>query len=112
MERSRFRNNEKIAAKEAIREAPAAYLPTVAINGSIDDNLKVQEQIIPAGLLGDEDVRVAFTKQFSTNASIQLDQTIYDHSLIVGLRANKYKKSRKQNLMPCRMTKNSSTTSA
>jgi outer membrane protein len=82
--------NEKMAADAKAKEALAAYLPSVSIIGALDDNLKVQETIIPAGLFGPNDIRVAFTKQFSTNGYVQLDQTLYDQALITGLKANKY----------------------
>ncbi|MBW8684658.1 TolC family protein [Chitinophaga rhizophila] len=83
-------DNEKKAADAQAREALAAYLPSVSLNGALDDNLKVQETVIPAGIFGPEDLRVAFTKKFNTNGSAQLDQTIFDQSLIIGLKANKY----------------------
>lgn len=83
-------DNEKKAADAQAREALAAYLPSVSLNGALDDNLKVQETVIPAGIFGPEDIRVAFTKKFNTNGSAQLDQTIYDQSLIIGLKANRY----------------------
>jgi outer membrane protein TolC len=82
--------NEKRAADAKAKEALAAYLPSVSIIGALDDNLKVQETVIPAGLFGPNDIRVAFTKQFSTNGYVQLDQTLYDQALITGLKANKY----------------------
>jgi outer membrane protein TolC len=82
--------NEKKAADAKAREALAAYLPSVSIQGTIDDNLKVQETVIPAGIFGDHDIRVAFTKKFNTNPMAQLDQTIFDQSLLTGLKANKY----------------------
>lgn len=84
--------NEKLAADAKAREALAAYLPSVSINGSIDDNLKVQETVIPAGVFSDTDIRVAFTKKFTTNPVAQLDQTIFDQSLLTGLKANKFNK--------------------
>jgi outer membrane protein len=82
--------NEKKAADAKAREVLAAYLPGVSLTGTLDDNLKVQQTIIPAGVFGPDDIKVAFTKQFNTNGTAQLDQTIYDQSLLVGLRANKY----------------------
>jgi outer membrane protein TolC len=81
--------NEKKAADAKAKEVLAAYLPAVNITGSLDDNLKVQQTVIPAGVFGPEDVRVAFTKKFNTNGTVQLDQTIYDQSLLIGLKANK-----------------------
>ena len=84
--------NEKAAADAKAKEALAAYLPSVSLNGSLDDNLKVQETIIPAGLLGPTDTRIAFTKKYATNATAQLDQTLFDQSLLTGLKANQYNK--------------------
>lgn len=84
--------NNRLSSDAAVKEVVAGYLPKVTVNGSIDDNLKVQEQVIPAGLFSDEDMRVAFTKQFNTTASVQADQVIYDQSLIVGIKAGKYTK--------------------
>ncbi|WP_316845924.1 TolC family protein [Pedobacter psychrodurus] len=84
--------NEKKIADAKAKEALAAHLPTISLSGTIDDNLKVQETIIPAGVFGPTDTRVAFTKKFSTNATAQLDQTFFDFSLITGLKANKYNK--------------------
>ncbi|QIH34709.1 TolC family protein [Sphingobacterium sp. DR205] len=81
--------NEKRIADAKAREALSGYLPNISFSGGVDDNLKVQEQIIPAGLFGDQDIRVAFTKQFNTTGSLQLEQAIFDRSLIVGLKANK-----------------------
>ena len=88
-----YENEKKIADAKA-KEILADYLPSLDATGSIDNNLKVQEQIIPAGLFGDEDVRVAFTKQFNTNGTLQLNQNIYDQSAITGLQANKINKQR------------------
>lgn len=84
--------NESLAAQAKAREVRAAYLPAVNLTGSIDDNLKVQETVIPAGLFSPTDTRIAFTKQYSSNITAQLDQTIYDQSLITGLKANAYSK--------------------
>lgn len=81
--------NEREAARFKAKEAMAAYLPAVNVNGSVDDNLKVQQSIIPAGVFGPTDVKVAFTKKFNSNVTAQVDQTIFDKSLMTGLKANK-----------------------
>ncbi|SNR76951.1 Outer membrane protein TolC [Flavobacterium sp. ov086] len=82
--------NEKIAADARAREALADYLPRVSLSSTLDDNLKLQQTIIPAGIFGDKDLRVSLSKQYSTNATAQLDQVIYNQSMLTGLRANKY----------------------
>lgn len=46
--------------------------------GTIDDNLKVQQSVIPAGVFGPTDLKVAFTKKFNSNVvarSIRLFST-------------------------------------
>ncbi|WP_183561536.1 TolC family protein [Mucilaginibacter sp. SP1R1] len=84
--------NEKLAADAQAKEALADYLPKLGVTGTFDDNLKVQQSIIPAGIFGPDAVKVAFTQKYNTNGVVQLDQTIYDQSLLNGLKANKYNK--------------------
>lgn len=84
--------NEKKAADAVAKEALADYLPKVSVTGSVDDNLKVQQSVIPAGVFGPEPTKIAFTQKYNTTAQAQLDQTIYDQSLLNGLKANKYNK--------------------
>jgi outer membrane protein TolC len=84
--------NEKKAADAKAKEALSAYLPSLNINGEVDDNVKPQITVIPAGVFSPTDIRVAFTKKFNTTATAQLDQTIYDQALLTGLKANKYNK--------------------
>jgi outer membrane protein len=86
-----YANEKKIADAQA-KEALADYLPKVGVTGSFDDNLKVQQSIIPAGIFGPDPLRVAFTQRYNTNGVAQLDQTIYDQSLLNGLKANKLNK--------------------
>lgn len=82
-------NTEK--ARQAGREALAGYLPQVNVTAGIDDNIKLQQTIIPAGTFGPgtPEQRVAFGTQWNTTAMAQADQKIYDQSLITGLKANK-----------------------
>ena len=82
--------NEKLAADAKAREALSEYLPKISVTGTLDDNLKVQESVIPAGVFGPTDIKVAFSQKYNTNGVVQLDQTIFDQSLLVGLKANKY----------------------
>lgn len=88
--------NERKAADAKAKEALAEYLPKLSLNASLDDNLKVQESVIPAGVFGPTDTRIAFTQKFNTNGTAQLDQTIYDQSLLNGLKANRYSKEQAQ----------------
>jgi len=82
-------NNQMIAIAQA-REARSAYLPSVNLTGSIVDNVKPQVSVIPAGAFSPTDIKVAFTKQYNTNGTAEVTQTIYDQSALIGLQAGKY----------------------
>lgn len=82
--------NEKMAADAKAKETLADYLPKISVTGTFDNNLKVQQSVIPAGIFGPEPLKVAFSQKYNTNGMAQLDQTIYDQSLITGLKAGKY----------------------
>ncbi len=83
--------NKVAYADQQAREALSAYLPQVNINAGLDDNLKLQQTIIPAGTFGPgtPEQRIAFGTQYNSSMMVQLDQKIYDQSLITGLKANK-----------------------
>jgi len=76
-------------ARQASREAVAAYLPQVNINGELDNNMKLQTNIIPAGALSPTETRLTFGNKYSSTLVAQADQPIYNQSLITGLKANK-----------------------
>lgn len=80
-------NNEILAAKEKEREALSGYLPQINTNITFDDNLKRQVSVIPAGAFSPNEIRVQFGNQYNTNATAQLDQVIYDKSMLLGLKA-------------------------
>ncbi|RKR82028.1 outer membrane protein TolC [Mucilaginibacter gracilis] len=82
--------NEKKAADAKAKEALAAYLPSLNVSSSFDDNLKVQQSIIPAGIFGPDPLRISLTQRYNTNSVAELDQTIFDQTLLTGLKANKY----------------------
>lgn len=82
--------NQKRAADARAREALADYLPRISLTSTLDNNLKLQQTVIPAGIFGDQDLRVSLTKKFASNATAQVDQVLYDQALLTGLRANKY----------------------
>jgi outer membrane protein len=82
-------NEEKIARAKG-KESLSAYLPSVGLTAGLDDNILVQKSVIPAGVLGPSDLRVAFTQQYNTTGTAQLDQVIFDKALLTGLKANKF----------------------
>lgn len=81
--------NEIVKSREQVAEGIASYLPQV--NGSVgfDDNLKRPTTIIPAGTFGPNETRIQFGNQYTTNAVVQLDQVVYDQTILTGLKANK-----------------------
>lgn len=84
--------NDKRLADAKAKEVLADYLPRISMSTSLDDNLKLQQSVIPAGIIGPDEVKVALTQKYASNAVVQWDQVLYDQSMIVGLKANKYNK--------------------
>lgn len=79
--------NEIAIAKQKSTEALAGYLPQVSANVTFDDNLKRQVSIIPAGAFSPTEIRLQFGTQYNTTAIAQLDQVIFDKSMLVGIKA-------------------------
>lgn len=85
-------NKNNIAAtREKAREALSQYLPQVNVSAGLDYNLKLQQNIIPAGSFPGqtEEQRITFGTKYNSTQMVQLDQKIYDQSLLTGLQANK-----------------------
>lgn len=83
-----FTNDVSIAKLKA-KEAFSAYLPQAKVSLSFDDNLKLETTLIPAGQFGPEPVELTLGNPFAFNVTGRVDQTIFDPSLIAGLKANK-----------------------
>lgn len=84
--------NQKLAADAKAKQAFADYLPRVSLTSTLDNNLKLQQSVIPAGIFGPDEIRVSLTQKYNSNAVAQLDQVIFDKSMLTGLKANKYNK--------------------
>ena len=84
-------NNKVKQARQQYRESRSAYLPQVTVSAGLDDNIKLQQTVIPAGTFGPDskEQRVAFGTQYNSTLSAQLNQKIYDQSLIAGIKASK-----------------------
>jgi outer membrane protein len=76
-------------AKEQARQALGQYLPQVSATGTTTDNLKLQQSVIPAGVFGPEPRVFIIGQKYQTNLTAQATQTIYDRSLLLGIKANK-----------------------
>lgn len=71
------------------QEALSGYLPQINGSGQLDDNIKRQTTILPAGTFGEDPVAVQFGTQYSTNLVVQAEQTLIDVAQINGIQANK-----------------------
>lgn len=81
--------NERVAEQQT-REALSYYLPQVAATGTLDDNIKLQSTVIPAGVFGaTEDRRITLGSKYASVVSAQADQVVFDQALLTGLKANK-----------------------
>lgn len=82
-----YKNNVEIANQQG-REALSGYLPQLSANATFDYNLKRQTTIIPAGGFSPTETKIQFGQPFVTNPALQLDQVLYDQSLLAGIKAN------------------------
>lgn len=77
-------------AHQASREALSGYLPQVSVNGDLNNNLKLQTNIIPASPpLFPNETKLTFGNKLTSTATAQVEQQIYNQSLLIGLKANK-----------------------
>ena len=91
-----YQNNIAIADQQA-REGISTLLPQVNGNATLDDNIKRQTTILPGVIFGSpRDVEVQFGNQYSSTATVQADQTIFDVAAIYGMQANKPNKEMAQ----------------
>ena len=76
-------------ANQQARQALGQYLPQVSATGTTTDNLKLQQSVIPAGVFGPDPRVFIIGQKYQTNLTGQVTQTIFDRSLLIGLKANK-----------------------
>lgn len=87
----RIARNATAKSNQQAKELLSQYLPQINANAGIDDNIKLQQTIIPEGTFGPgtPEQRVAFGTQWNSSMIVQADQTILNVSLLTGLKANK-----------------------
>lgn len=81
--------NDQRKADAQAQEAVSGYLPQINGSGQLDDNIKRQTTILPAGTFGPEPVAVQFGTQFITTLNVQAEQTLIDVAQLNGIQANK-----------------------
>ncbi|QKZ12225.1 TolC family protein [Spirosoma sp. KUDC1026] len=85
----RIAEYQKQTADQQARQAIGQYLPQVSASGTFTNNIKLQRSIIPAGVFGPEPQVLIIGQKFQNNVVAQASQTIYDQSLLIGIKANK-----------------------
>jgi outer membrane protein len=77
-----YQNEVKISRQKTL-EFLSPYLPQINGSVSFDDNFKRQTSIIPAGAVGNPtDIKVQFGTQYNTTAFMQVDQALFDQTMI------------------------------
>ncbi len=76
-------------ANQQGREALSKYLPQATATGTFTNNIKLQQSVIPAGIFGPEPQILVIGSKFQNNVVAQASQTIFDQTLLLGIKANK-----------------------
>ncbi|MCM4157836.1 TolC family protein [Gramella sp. AN32] len=78
-------------ADAQIAEVRANALPNISGSASTTYNPLLQENVLPGDIFGmpGETVSVAFGQEWTSNANVQLSQTIFNHAVFTGLKAAK-----------------------
>ncbi len=83
-----YQNNIEISQAKTT-QAIAPYLPQINGGAAFQDNLILATTIIPAGVFGPNEARVQFGNQYTTNAYVDVTQTIFDQAKINGIKGVK-----------------------
>ncbi|RYC71326.1 TolC family protein [Spirosoma sordidisoli] len=76
-------------ADQQARQALGQYLPQVSATGTSINNVKLQQSVVPAGVFGPEPRVFIIGQKYQTNLTAQASQTLFDRSLLLGIKANK-----------------------
>lgn len=78
-------------SKEQVKEATAKLFPHADINANFTDNLKLATSLIPDIASGNYDrkIPVQFGTRFSSNATGQVNQTVFQSDYFLGLKASR-----------------------
>ena len=72
-----------------VREVRSQALPQITFTGSLDDNLNIPVQLLPGEIVGQPGttVKAQFGQQYTVTGGVELNQKIYDQSVIGALKA-------------------------
>lgn len=82
-------------SQKKIVEQTANYLPQINASGSLDDNLKLTTQLMPAEMTGGTPgtyVPVKFGNKYSVSGGVELTQKLYDPTYLYGIKSAKIDK--------------------
>ena len=82
-------------SQKKIAEQVGNYLPQINASGSLDNNLKLSTQLMPAEMMGGTPstyVPVTFGNKYNLSGGIQLTQKLYDPTYIYGIKSAKINK--------------------
>jgi len=82
-------DREKSAYK--VSETRSALLPKINVNGNFQDNLKLPTTLIPGEIFGEPGTSLALQMgaQYSTNASIGINQVLFNQTALTALQISK-----------------------
>lgn len=81
--------NNVAIAKAKSWQTLSEYLPQVSGSATLLNNIQLQTNVLPAGVLGPDPSEITFGTKYNTNAIVDVKQIIYDQSKITGIKANK-----------------------
>jgi outer membrane protein TolC len=79
-------------SQKKIIEQVGNYLPQINASGSLDDNLKLSTQLLPAEMFGGTPgtfIPIKFGNKYSVSGGVQLTQKLYDPTYIYGIKSAK-----------------------
>jgi outer membrane protein len=82
-------------SQRKVYEQMGTYLPQVNASGSLDDNLKLSKQLLPAEMFGGTPgtyKAVSFGTKYNVSAGVQVTQSIFDPQFFVSLKTVKTNK--------------------
>jgi outer membrane protein TolC len=82
-------------SQKKIAEQVGSYLPQINASGSLDDNLKLATQLLPAEMMGGTPgtfIPIKFGNKYSVSGGVQLTQKMYDPTYLYGIKSAKISK--------------------
>jgi len=82
-------------SQKKITEQRGGYLPQINASGSLDDNLKLSTQLMPAEMMGGTPGTfspVTFGNKYNLSGGVQLTQKLYDPTYLYGIKSAKINK--------------------